>query len=130
MNIPDHISETLETIFGLKYLNFLMWIRVWDPKSFLPWIWDQEGKNSDPGSTSRIRNTAFILFYLKIRTEKRLVLFRSETVMLCKSFLYFRLSTSQSEYTTRPCDGMHSGKTLASLALSTRICCCVSSVSA
>ncbi len=21
MNIPDHISESLETIFGLKYLN-------------------------------------------------------------------------------------------------------------
>jgi hypothetical protein len=30
-NIPDHISESLlETIFGLKYLNSLMWIRIRD----------------------------------------------------------------------------------------------------
>ncbi len=36
MNNPDHISESLETIFlGLKYLNSLMRIR--------------DGKNSDPG---------------------------------------------------------------------------------
>jgi hypothetical protein len=35
INNPDHISESLETIFGLKYLNSLMWIR--------------DGKNSDPG---------------------------------------------------------------------------------
>jgi hypothetical protein len=27
MNNPDHISESLETIFGLKYLNSLMRIR-------------------------------------------------------------------------------------------------------
>ncbi len=27
MNEPDHISESLETIFGLKYLNSLMRIR-------------------------------------------------------------------------------------------------------
>jgi hypothetical protein len=37
MNNPDHISESLETIFGLKYLNSLMgspgWkkIRILDP---------------------------------------------------------------------------------------------------
>jgi hypothetical protein len=37
MNNPDHISESLETIFGLKYLNSLMRIR--DPR------W----KNSNPG---------------------------------------------------------------------------------
>jgi hypothetical protein len=37
MNNPDHISESLETIFvvGLKYLNLLMRIR--------------DGKNSDQG---------------------------------------------------------------------------------
>jgi hypothetical protein len=33
-NSPDHISESLETIFGLKYINSLM--------TFL------DGKNSDP----------------------------------------------------------------------------------
>ncbi len=33
MNIPDHISESLETIFGLKYLNSL--IRIRDPEIFL-----------------------------------------------------------------------------------------------
>jgi hypothetical protein len=27
MNNPDHISDSLETIFGLKYLNSLMRIR-------------------------------------------------------------------------------------------------------
>jgi hypothetical protein len=27
MNNPDHISESLETIFSLKYLNSLMLIR-------------------------------------------------------------------------------------------------------
>ncbi len=31
MNNSDHISESLETIFGLKYFNFLMQIR--DPES-------------------------------------------------------------------------------------------------
>jgi hypothetical protein len=35
MNNPDHISESLETIFGLKYLNSMIGIR--------------DGKNSDPG---------------------------------------------------------------------------------
>jgi hypothetical protein len=51
MNVPDHISESLETIFGLKYFNCLM--RIGDPgwKKFGSGIeiriWD--GKNSDPG---------------------------------------------------------------------------------
>jgi hypothetical protein len=27
MNNTDYISESLKTIFGLKYLNSLMWIR-------------------------------------------------------------------------------------------------------
>jgi hypothetical protein len=35
MNNPDHISESLETIFGLKYFN--------------SWIGIRDGKNSDPG---------------------------------------------------------------------------------
>jgi hypothetical protein len=30
MNILDHISESLETILGLEYLNSLMRIRIWD----------------------------------------------------------------------------------------------------
>jgi hypothetical protein len=36
MNIPDLISEILETIFGLKILQFF----DADPESFLPWIRD------------------------------------------------------------------------------------------
>jgi hypothetical protein len=36
MNNPNHISESLETVFGAKILCSLM--RIWD------------GKNSDPGS--------------------------------------------------------------------------------
>jgi hypothetical protein len=42
MNIPDHISESLETIFWVKnrYSNSLMWIRLRDPESFYPLIRD------------------------------------------------------------------------------------------
>jgi hypothetical protein len=40
MNIPDHISESLEQFFRLKYLAFLMPIRIRDP-GFL--------SNPDPG---------------------------------------------------------------------------------
>jgi hypothetical protein len=43
MNNPDHISESIETIFGLKYLNSLMRIRVMEK------ILIRDGKNSDPG---------------------------------------------------------------------------------
>jgi hypothetical protein len=43
MNNPDHISESIETIFGLKYLNSLMRIRVIEK------ILIRDGKNSDPG---------------------------------------------------------------------------------
>ncbi len=42
----SYFRESLDTIvFGLKYLNSLMRIR--------------DGKNSDPGQTSRIRNTGY-----------------------------------------------------------------------
>jgi hypothetical protein len=53
MNNSDHISERLKTIFwGLKYLNSVMWIR--DPG----WkkIRIRDGKNSDPGLITWIRN--------------------------------------------------------------------------
>jgi hypothetical protein len=36
MNIPDHISESLETIFGLKYFNSLMRAGSGIPESFDP----------------------------------------------------------------------------------------------
>jgi hypothetical protein len=39
MNNPDHISQSLETIFWIK----ILWIR--DEK-----IWIRDGKNLDPGS--------------------------------------------------------------------------------
>ncbi len=44
MNIQDHISESLETIFCVKILKFL------DGVSDPGWM-------RDPGKTSRIRNT-------------------------------------------------------------------------
>ncbi len=50
---PDHISDSLETIFWFKYLNSLKRMRI--RESSFPWI--RDGKNSDPGQTSRIRNT-------------------------------------------------------------------------
>jgi hypothetical protein len=45
MNIPDHISESIVTIFGLKQLKFF----DADPGSFRLWIRDPGWKNSDPG---------------------------------------------------------------------------------
>ncbi len=42
LNIPDHISECLETIFGLKYLNSLMRIRNLSNSGSVM------GKNSEP----------------------------------------------------------------------------------
>jgi hypothetical protein len=39
MNLLDHISESLETIFWVKhFLNSLMLIRIRDPESFRPGI--------------------------------------------------------------------------------------------
>jgi hypothetical protein len=38
MNIPDQLSECLETFFGLKTLKFFNT----DPGSFIPWIRDPE----------------------------------------------------------------------------------------
>jgi hypothetical protein len=54
-NNPDHISESLETIvFWVKILNFF----DADPGSGMEKMWIRDRKNSDPGQTSRIRNTA------------------------------------------------------------------------
>jgi hypothetical protein len=52
MNNPDHISESLETIFGLNYLNSLMRIRDPGLKKFGSGI--REGENSDLGSEINI----------------------------------------------------------------------------
>ncbi len=54
-NIPDHISESLETIFRLKILKSLMRIR--DPESFWPWIRDGKIRIRDkhPGSATVIK---------------------------------------------------------------------------
>jgi hypothetical protein len=50
---PDHISESFETIFGLKYryLYSLMRIRIRDPNIFDPGsgIWDGKIRIQDPG---------------------------------------------------------------------------------
>jgi hypothetical protein len=55
MNNPDHIFQSLETIFlvflGLKYLNSLMRIRDPGWKQFGSGI--RDGKKSDPGSGIR-----------------------------------------------------------------------------
>ena len=54
MNIPYHISESLETIFWVKkYFRSLMRIVIGDPESFLtldPGSAITDGKNSDPES--------------------------------------------------------------------------------
>jgi hypothetical protein len=57
MNIPDHISESLETIFWVKKnLNSLKQIRIRDPKSVLPWIRDAKNRIPDvyPGSATLV----------------------------------------------------------------------------
>jgi hypothetical protein len=45
MNNPDHISESLETIFWVKILKFF----DANPGSGMEKIRIQDGKNSDPG---------------------------------------------------------------------------------
>jgi hypothetical protein len=50
MNVPDHISESLETIFWVKILKFFH--ADADPGSgnlFDPGSWIRDGKNSNPG---------------------------------------------------------------------------------
>jgi hypothetical protein len=44
MDNPDHISESLETIFWVKYLNSLLWILDPGRKK----IGNGMGKNSNP----------------------------------------------------------------------------------
>jgi hypothetical protein len=57
MNNPDHISESLEiNFFGLKYLIFWCRSEIRDGNK----IRIRDGKNSDPGKTTLIRNTAFL----------------------------------------------------------------------
>jgi hypothetical protein len=52
MNNQDHISESLETIFWVKYLNSLM--RIWDPK------WKEFGSGMKKSGSA----TLIILFLL------------------------------------------------------------------
>ncbi len=60
MNIPDHNSESLETIFWVKILKFFYADadpgsgNLFDPWSGMGKIWIR-----DPGKTSQIRNTAY-----------------------------------------------------------------------
>jgi hypothetical protein len=49
MNIPDHISVSLETIFGLKILQFFDADADPDPGSGIFLILDPGWKHSDPG---------------------------------------------------------------------------------
>jgi hypothetical protein len=60
MNIPDHISESLETFFGLKYFNSLMRMRmrIRDPG----WKKFESGmREKHPGSVTLIgRMTNFV----------------------------------------------------------------------
>jgi hypothetical protein len=65
MNTPDHIPETLETIFWVKIPKFFDADPGWkklEPGSGME-------KHTDPGCLSRIRNTAYRIVY---GTEKTL----------------------------------------------------------
>jgi hypothetical protein len=59
MNNPDHNSESLETIFGLKYLNSLMQIR--DPGS---------GMEKHPGSVTLCKKHGFHSYFEREGREK------------------------------------------------------------
>jgi hypothetical protein len=61
MNILDHTSESLE------YLNSLMRMQIRNPGIFL--TLDPGWKNSDPGQTSRIRNTVGVSLPLHVRSK-------------------------------------------------------------
>jgi hypothetical protein len=58
MNIPDHISKSLETIFWLKYLDYLMRIRSGIRNLFDPGSGIRDGKirirdpDKHPGSAT------------------------------------------------------------------------------
>jgi hypothetical protein len=56
MNNPDHVSESLETIFWLKYLNSFMRIR--DGKNSDPGTGMETNSDPESGKAFRIRNTA------------------------------------------------------------------------
>ncbi len=47
MNIPDHISDSLDSFFGLKIIKFFDEDLVLDPESFSSWIRDKH-----PGSAT------------------------------------------------------------------------------
>jgi hypothetical protein len=74
MNIPVHITESLETIFGLKYLNSLMWMRIRDQGIFL---------TLDPGSGME-----------KILPKTGVYIIITETLPLVCSQLSFILTVS------------------------------------
>jgi hypothetical protein len=57
MNNPDHISESLETIFGFKYLNSLMRIRDLGWKKF-----GSEIRDKHPGSATLYLNKSAYCF--------------------------------------------------------------------
>ncbi len=62
MKIPQHISESLETIFGLKYLIFLMRMRIRD--SYDPGSGMEKTRIRD--KHPRIRSTDN---FLKVKTK-------------------------------------------------------------
>ena len=63
MNIPDHISESLETNLWVKILKFFN--ATLDPESGMRY-----GKNSDLGWIYRIRNNAFRNFDCHVKLER------------------------------------------------------------
>ncbi len=71
MNIPDHILESLETIFlGLTILKFFDadpdMHGIWDPESFLPWIRDPGWKKFGSRIGDKHPGSATLLFTVNI----------------------------------------------------------------
>jgi hypothetical protein len=66
IRIPDHIFESLETSFELKYISSLMRIRISDPGSFHPWIRDGKIRIRVPISNPKHCHVHFLLLFCSL----------------------------------------------------------------
>ena len=89
MNIPDHISERLKTIFWVKnFLNPLMRLPIRDQEYFWPWILDKKIRIRDyqPGSATLPSAVVFTILWYELCFSLPYLLF------FCVMTVYYTLS--------------------------------------
>ncbi len=94
MNNPDHISESLEPFFGLKYMKFF----DADPGSGIEKNLIKDGTNSDPRSGINIRDPQHCIFdNISFLTghKNRIHNYRSSWIRIHKSELWIGGSRSE-----------------------------------